>query len=623
MSDTHHLGANQRLGEVEHASFLSEHIGALYLNDEYSDVTLVVEGHQFHGHRVILAARSEYFRALLYGGLKESQQSEIELKGTSLAAFSTLLKYVYTGHMVLSNLKEEIILDILGLTHQYGFVDLETAVSDYLKAILNVRNVCIIYDMASLYQLTSLADVCCNYMDQHALDILHHESFLNLSVSALKDMISRDSFYAPEVEIFRVICGWIQHNPNVDSQEIISTIRLPLMQLPELLNVVRPTGLISPDVILDAIKSRTENRDMDLQYRGYLIPDENVASPKFGAEVLHGDMCPALLDGNSQNYDLERGFTRHLIDDNNGQGILVKLGTPCIINHMKMLLWDKDVRSYSYFIEVSMDQKDWVTVVDHSKHLCRSWQSLYFAPLVASYVRIVGTHNTMNRVFHVVTFECYFTNRPFKLDSGLVVPLENVATIQASASVVEGVSRSRNALLNGDTQNYDWDSGYTCHQLGSGAIIVQLAQPYMIDSCRLLLWDCDDRSYSYYIEVSTDQRTWELVADKTNESCKSWQILSFERTPVTFIKIVGTLNTANEVFHCVHFECPAQVDVAAGSGGGGGGSNLPPPSEPHPQLGHSANAGHAAGANSNNNNGEVVGNSASSPSQMPVPNDES
>ena len=64
------------------------------------------------------------------------------------------------------------------------------------------------------------------------------------------------------------------------------------------------------------------------------------------------------------------------------------------------------------------------------------------------------------------------------------VPKENVATIQAKACVIEGVSRSRNALINGDTKNYDWDSGYTCHQLGSGAIVVQLAQPYVIGSMR-------------------------------------------------------------------------------------------------------------------------------------------
>ena len=64
------------------------------------------------------------------------------------------------------------------------------------------------------------------------------------------------------------------------------------------------------------------------------------------------------------------------------------------------------------------------------------------------------------------------------------VPRQNVATIPLSAIVIEGVCRSRNALLNGDTSNYDWDSGYTCHQLGSGAIVVQLAQPYAVSSMR-------------------------------------------------------------------------------------------------------------------------------------------
>lgn len=68
-----------------------------------------------------------------------------------------------------------------------------------------------------------------------------------------------------------------------------------------------------------------------------------------------------------------------------------------------------------------------------------------------------------------------------------LVPKENVATIKKSASVIEGVSRSRNALLNGETTKYDWDSGYTCHQLGSGSILVQLGQPYLIDSMRYFL----------------------------------------------------------------------------------------------------------------------------------------
>ena len=65
-----------------------------------------------------------------------------------------------------------------------------------------------------------------------------------------------------------------------------------------------------------------------------------------------------------------------------------------------------------------------------------------------------------------------------------VVPFENVALPSLGASVIEGVSRSRNALLNGEVGNYDWNIGYTCHQLGSGAIVVQLPQPYIVSTMR-------------------------------------------------------------------------------------------------------------------------------------------
>lgn len=63
-------------------------------------------------------------------------------------------------------------------------------------------------------------------------------------------------------------------------------------------------------------------------------------------------------------------------------------------------------------------------------------------------------------------------------------PHTNVAHILASALLIEGVSRNRNALIDGNTENYDWESGYTCHQIGSGCITVQLAQPYIIGSMR-------------------------------------------------------------------------------------------------------------------------------------------
>lgn len=94
--------------------------------------------------------------------------------------------------------------------------------------------------------------------------------------TALLNIVLRDSFAAPEKDIFLALLNWCKHNAKENHAEIMQAVRLPLMSLTELLNVVRPSGLLSPDAILDAIKVRSESRDMDLNYRGmlskYLLP---------------------------------------------------------------------------------------------------------------------------------------------------------------------------------------------------------------------------------------------------------------------------------------------------------------------------------------------------------------
>lgn len=101
----------------------------------------------------------------------------------------------------------------------------------------------------------------------------------------LCDMIQRDSFCVAEIEIFRAVQRWWQHNSHFaensvgtsassdaieELNAVLHTVRLPLITLSELLNEVRPSNLVSADAILDALKFRTESRDSDLPYRGQL-----------------------------------------------------------------------------------------------------------------------------------------------------------------------------------------------------------------------------------------------------------------------------------------------------------------------------------------------------------------
>jgi BTB/POZ domain-containing protein 9 len=140
------------------------------------------------------------------------------------------------------------------------------------------------------------------------------------------------------------------------------------------------------------------------------VTDLNIATPENKAEVIAGNNTTFLLTGN-RNVDK---YAYHSIDCKNS--ITVKLGVPSYLNHINMMLWDKDSRYnslpcrkiqykiksysryYSYYIEVSLDQENWKKVVDYSSYPCRSLQDLYFKEEIAQYVRIVGTHNSANRV---------------------------------------------------------------------------------------------------------------------------------------------------------------------------------------------------------------------------------
>ena len=89
----------------------------------------------------------------------------------------------------------------------------------------------------------------------------------------MKALISRDSFFAPEIDIFEAVCRWIRANSNVSKEgqtDVLSAVRLPRITINELLKVVRPTGLLSPDTILDAVEVQSIQNCSHINHRGLL-----------------------------------------------------------------------------------------------------------------------------------------------------------------------------------------------------------------------------------------------------------------------------------------------------------------------------------------------------------------
>ena len=129
---------------------------------------------------------------------------------------------------------------------------------------------------------------------------------------------------------------------------------------------------------------------------------------------------------------MEKGYTRHAIttkDDSNG--IVIQLSNIFIINCIKILLWDLDTRSYSYVIDVAVEENFWERIIDYSIYHCRSWQQLFFPKSRAvKFIRIKGTRNTVNKVFHLVSLEAMYTSNMPNIVDGIISPKHNVATVR-------------------------------------------------------------------------------------------------------------------------------------------------------------------------------------------------
>lgn len=83
------------------------------------------------------------------------------------------------------------------------------------------------------------------------------------------------------------------------------------------------------------------------------VPDENIATPHRDAGTIEGQGGDVLLNGDTENYTGENGYTTHSITRDQSKGITVQLGQPYIVNCIRMLLWDKDNRLVSILTKSS------------------------------------------------------------------------------------------------------------------------------------------------------------------------------------------------------------------------------------------------------------------------------
>lgn len=145
-------------------SNLVDDLRKLINNPSFSDVTFLVEGQQVYATRAHLAARSEHFRALFYGGMREAsaQEDSIVLPEVAHPVFLLLLEYIYTDQV--GDIGSELAVHLLIAAERFLLDRLKALCEDIIRKSISTDNVVQIMMTAKAHRAEGLKDICMDFI---------------------------------------------------------------------------------------------------------------------------------------------------------------------------------------------------------------------------------------------------------------------------------------------------------------------------------------------------------------------------------------------------------------------------------------------------------------------------
>ncbi|KAJ8954724.1 hypothetical protein NQ318_011417 [Aromia moschata] len=107
-------------------------------------------------HRVIVAARCDWFRRALLSGMREAIDKKIVIHDTSPFLFKTLLEYLYSGKIKQDSLSTEQLVELLLLSDRYEIDCLKQTCEHALLQCVDIESVFYFLSMADQYNARTL-----------------------------------------------------------------------------------------------------------------------------------------------------------------------------------------------------------------------------------------------------------------------------------------------------------------------------------------------------------------------------------------------------------------------------------------------------------------------------------
>ena len=230
----------QMVPSLPHSREMFQTLNKMRENQSYTDVILRVKGKSFHSHKVVLAASSRYFDAMFSAGMKESSQTEVELKEDDLTeeAFELLLNFIYSSFLQLT---ESNVLDILEAADHLQILSVVSKCSLYIVNNLSEEKFDLetrlkICRVADRHNLTELREESLHALALKFGEICEEKAFMeNITSDELLLLLSRNDLSVPsETFLFQTVIAWIKFDKAErlsHAARLLDKVRLALVDI--------------------------------------------------------------------------------------------------------------------------------------------------------------------------------------------------------------------------------------------------------------------------------------------------------------------------------------------------------------------------------------------------------
>ena len=214
--------------------------------EEFTDVALKSGEVHIRCHRVVLAAASEYFKAMFRCGLQENATDTVQLTMEPDIVIS-IINYMYTGEieMTVDNVESLVkACDILQLDA------LKVGCEDFMMSQVDLTNCVGFYSFAALYRLHQVQRKAKGMIMADFKTVAFNDEFKQLSCSQLVDCIKDDDMIVDDEDVVvECVLDWVHHdllNRKSSFEAILGHVRLPYCTGHYLRHMMDTCDLLTP-----------------------------------------------------------------------------------------------------------------------------------------------------------------------------------------------------------------------------------------------------------------------------------------------------------------------------------------------------------------------------------------